>query len=110
MLQHNLHMTMRMTSPVVRRPSLPLTANDEAELVRLREEPQYRQALQQLSGAPVGEGSTTEAALLHAIFAAGLTAVKESAEEAGYAVMAAEQDAQRQMEARRRGPTWADEE
>jgi hypothetical protein len=86
-------MTTRLAGRVVRRPSLPLTERDEVNLALLREIPIYRQALADLTSesadgpaATAGTGSITEAALLHAIFQAGVGAVRAAAEEAGYAV------------------------
>ena len=50
-----------------------------------------------------------EARVLHAIVAAGLAAVREEVEAAGYAEIAAAQDlAARKAGARRRPPSWAD--
>jgi hypothetical protein len=111
-------MTIRLVGRVVRRPSLPLTDRDEVNLALLREIPIYRQALADLTGesadgpaATASTGSITEAALLHAIFQAGVGAVRAAAEETGYAVMAADQaeQAAQRDQSRRRRPTWADE-
>jgi hypothetical protein len=95
------------------RKSLPLTDRDLAELVRLRQETPERAALSQLSGVDVV--SVTESALLHMIFVAGLHAISEKAEEAGYATAAADRLASGEADeirraARRRRPSWADED
>lgn len=49
-------MASRMHHTVVRRPSLPLTAADEADLTQLKESLAYRQALAQFSGQDLPEG------------------------------------------------------
>lgn len=89
------------------RKSLPLTDGDLEELEQLRSSPERRSALARLAGAELS-GSTSEARLLHAIFEAGLRAVRELAEDEGYAELARQQDpAARQGTARRRRPDWA---
>ena len=106
-------MSSRMTQPVVRRPNLPLTAQDESDLALLRSSPAFRQALADLSPSglsPVEQVS--EAVLLHAVFEAGIAAIRASAEDEGYAQMAAgyaEQAESRRRMSRRRSPAWADE-
>lgn len=106
-------MSARMAQPVVRRPNLPLTAQDEADLAVLRTSPAFRQVLADLSPSglsPVEQVS--EAVLLHAVFEAGLAVVREAALDLGYAQVAADyaenSEARRRM-SRRRPPTWADE-
>lgn len=106
-------MTARLNAPVARRPSLPLTEQDDRDLAQIREAPSYRRALAQLSGTELPESGTSEAALLHAVFEAGVKAVQRAAEEAGYAAVAEQQAAdaaERRASARRRRPSWADEE
>ena len=106
-------MASRLKATVVRRPSLPLTEADELELTRIKQSPQVREALGYLIDVPLGDGPVTEGALLHAVFEAGLGAVRSAIEEAGYAMIAREQareSVERQEAARRRRPTWADEE
>jgi hypothetical protein len=95
---------------VVRRPSLPLTAQDERDLARLRDSLPYRQVLSQLSGEEF-DARTSEGAFLHAIFEAGLNSVRSAAEEVGYAILAADQEEQtdKRAIARRRPPAWAEE-
>jgi hypothetical protein len=67
----------------------------------------HREALRELSGAAVTD---SEASVLHAVLVAGLRVVREQAEEAGYAQLAAERNAeQRRAFARRQRPSWADE-
>ena len=106
-------MASRMIEPVVRRPSLPLTAVDEAELVRLRESEDHRRALAMLvPGGPSPVEQVTEAVLLHAVFEAGLAAVRSRAEEEGYRQLAddyADQGSTRRRMSRRRTPAWADQ-
>ena len=105
-------MATRLNEPVEARKSLPLTERDLADLERLRRQTPERDALADLSGVAVE--SVTEAALLHLIFAAGLRAIREKAEERAYADAAAdrlasgEADENRRI-ARRRRPSWADE-
>jgi hypothetical protein len=102
----------RLNEPAKARKSLPLTERDLADLQRLRGQTPERDALANLSGVAVE--SVTEAALLHLIFAAGLQAIREKAEEHAYASAAAdrlasgEADENRRI-ARRRRPAWADE-
>ena len=105
-------MATRLNEPAKSRKSLPLTERDLADLERLRGQTPERDALSDLSGVAVE--SVTEAALLHLIFAAGLRAIREKAEERAYADAAAdrlasgEADENRRI-ARRRRPAWADE-
>ena len=106
-------MATRLNEPAKVRKSLPLTERDLADLERLRGQTPERDALSDLSGVAVE--SVTEAALLHLIFAAGLRAIREKAEERAYASAAAdrltsgEADQIRRI-ARRRRPAWADED
>ena len=72
------------------RKSLPLTERDLADLERLRGQTPERDALCDIAGVVV-EG-VAEAALLHMIFAAGLQAIREKAEERAYASAAADHD------------------
>ncbi len=105
-------MTQRLAARVVRRPSLPLTETDERELSLLRGSSAHRDALSRLSGEDVGSEQLSESAILHATLLAGLAAVRELAQEEGYAALAAEQadeTRQRREEARRRPPSWVDE-
>jgi hypothetical protein len=105
-------MTTRVRARVVRRPSLPLTEQDDRDLLLIRESPTYKRALEKLSGEALGEARTSEAALLHAVFEAGVTAIRQTAEAEGYAMIAAEQatqEVERRAEARRRRPAWANE-
>lgn len=102
-----------MSEPVVRRPNLPLTSRDEAGLAQMRESPEFRRALQRLAPSqPDAEATLAEAVLLHAIFEAGLAAVRAEAEETGYQLLGQQYTVQRQERrrvARRRKPAWADE-
>ncbi len=108
-----LHMATRLNQRAVRRSPLPLTERDLADLAKLRVEGPYRAALAHLASGELPEGELTESALLHAVFSAGLRAVREAAEEHSYAADAASyraEDAERRAIARRRSPTWADED
>jgi hypothetical protein len=106
-------MATRFSEPTRARKSLPLTERDLADLERLRQETPERAALARLAGADVIH--VTESALLHMIFMAGLHAIREQAEEHAYAAAAAdrlasgEADEMRRI-ARRRRPSWADED
>ena len=103
----------RIRASVVRRPSLPLTEQDERDLARLRESALHREALARLSGAPEVTQEVSESALLHAVFEAGLAAVREASEEAGYAQLAVEienETKSHRAAARRRRPSWVHEE
>jgi hypothetical protein len=102
----------RLNEPAKARKSLPLTERDLADLERLRGQTPERDALFDLYGVAVE--SVTEAALLHMIFAAGLRAIREKAEERAYASAAADRLASGETDetrriARRRRPAWADE-
>jgi hypothetical protein len=106
-------MTTRIQAPVVRRTSLPLTAQNERDLSKVRESSAYQMALEQLSDIKIIKLKMSEAALLNAIFEAGIPAVRQKAELAGYAEIAAAQSeselSQQRSESRRRRPHWADE-
>ena len=105
-------MASHIRARVVRRPSLPLSERDERDLALLSSSPLHRDALVRLSGEDVADFSVSEAALLHAVFEVGLTAIREATEEAGYAQLAADQAAEaarHHADARRRRPAWADE-
>lgn len=102
-----------MSEPVVRRPNVPLTAQDEADLALLRTSTSHREALAALSpSGSVVEEQLSEALLLHSVLAAGFEAIRRSVEEAGYRQLAvdyaAHADDRRSM-ARRRPPAWAQE-
>lgn len=106
-------MATRLNEPAKARKSLPLTERDLADLERLRGQTPERDALAELSGVVVE--SVTEAALLHMIFAAGLRAIRERAEERAYASAAADrlasgEAAEVRRIARRRRPGWAHED
>ncbi|MBO0824548.1 MAG: hypothetical protein J2P27_11945 [Actinobacteria bacterium] len=106
-------MATRLREPVIARKSLPLTASDLADLERVRAPGPERAVLSDLAGVKVE--SVTEAALLNIIFAAGLRAIRDEAEERAYASAAADRMASGQADeirriARRRRPPWADED
>lgn len=106
-------MTTRITSPVQRRSSLPLTEANESDLSTLLESSSYQMALEKLTGTKIVDQEISSSALLHAIFEAGMAAVKKTAELEGYAQIASEisvsSTQQKWKEVRRRRPTWADE-
>lgn len=113
MVGDNAVMTTRMSAPVVRRPNVPLTAQDEADLALLRSSAPHREALARLTpGISPVEQALSESLLLHSVLAAGFEAIRRSAEEAGYEGLAAqyaEQADGRRSVARRRPPAWAKE-
>lgn len=88
-LRHNVSVVTRFNRPTVRRSPLPLTDDDLADLARLRTAGPERDALAQLAPDELPDGQLTESALLHAVFEAGLRAIREAAEEQGYAELAA---------------------
>lgn len=106
-------MASRMRETVVRRPNLPLTARDENDLQQLRASVGFRRALQRVApGQPDAEADLGEAVLLHAVFQAGLAAIRQAAEEDGYRQLAAQragEATERRAIARRRSPRWASE-
>lgn len=94
---------------VVTRKSLSLSARDLADLQKLRESAELQAALSELAGEEVS-ASSSEAALIHAVYEAGLRALKRRVEATGYAQIAVEYDeGARREAARRRAPSWADE-
>jgi hypothetical protein len=105
-------MATRLNEPTGRRTALPLTARDETDLAKLREPGPERDALSSLAAA-LPEGDVSEALLVHAVFVAGLRAVREATEAASYEADAVDRhtraDADRAA-ARRRPPTWTDED
>ena len=106
-------MARRMSLPVVRRPSVPLTATDEEELQALRVSPDMRRALGEIAPMhPALEEDVSEGVLLHAVLQAGFAALRVRIESDGYAALAEEyasaSDTRRRM-SRRRKPGWADE-
>ncbi len=70
------------TDRPVKRPSVPLTGRDLRDLELIRNSPEAMRA----AGVPEG---ASEAALLSAALRAGLEHLREAAEEAGYAALAA---------------------
>jgi hypothetical protein len=109
---HYVYVAMRLNEPAQERKALPLTARDLEDLDRLRSPGPERTALADLSGSQL-EGEVTESVLLHAIFAAGLRVVQEMAEASAYAEAASERrvtEGEDRRIARRRRPSWADED
>lgn len=107
-------MATRITSPVQRRTSLPLTKQNESDISILLESAAYQRALEQLSGTKIIDQEVSTSALLHAVFEAGMSAVKSSAEMEGYSQIAegiSKASLQQQRkDARRRRPSWSAEE
>lgn len=107
-------MVTRIKSPVQRRTSLPLTKRNESDISILLESSTYQRALEQLSGTKIIDQEVSTSALLHAIFEAGMSAVKSSAELEGYSQIAegiSKVNLQQQRkDARRRRPSWSEEE
>ena len=105
-------MTARLNEPTERRTPLPLTARDLADLGKLREPGPERAALSALANS-LPEGDVSEALLVHAVFVAGLRAVREAAEAASYEADAPDRHARADADraaARRRRPSWDDED
>jgi hypothetical protein len=107
------NMATRLNQPTERRTPLALTARDLADLERLREPGPERKALADLAES-LPQGEVSESLLVHAVFVAGLRAVREAAEELGYAQLAAQEAgsgeaAERRLIAGRR-PPWAKED
>jgi len=105
-------MAIRFDRPVVRRPALPLTERDERDLALLREDTPEREALARLAGASVPPGAS-EGLLLHTLLEVALLRVREEVEAIGYAEWARQRAAtetDRRAVARRRPPSWADDE
>jgi hypothetical protein len=99
---------MKVDKPT--RKSLPLTSRDLKDLRRLRHSTTHQAALSDLAGELVTDTSS-DAAVLHAVWEAGLKAVRERVEDEGYREMAKDGDIGiGRAAARRRRPTWADDE
>jgi hypothetical protein len=107
-------MSARLNEPTERRTALPLTARDLADLARLREPGPEREALRVLAPMVPATEELSEAFLCHALLEAGLRAVRDTAEEIGYAQLAAQEAASGEAAERRliaaRRPRWADED
>ena len=105
-------MATRFDQPVVRRPALPLTERDERDLALLRSDTPEREALMRLAGVSV-PSSVSEGLLLHMLLEIALLRVHEEVEAAGYAELARQRAAaetDRRAVARRRPPSWVDDE
>lgn len=105
-------MATRLRHAAVRRPSLPLSPQDEAALRLVRKSDAQLQALAEFLDLDIDLRSATESALLQAIFRAGLRLLTESALLEGYEELARQLEpgsAERRAFARRRRPAWADE-
>ncbi|MBA3529279.1 MAG: hypothetical protein H0T91_08245 [Propionibacteriaceae bacterium] len=104
---------MNTTIKTSRRASLPLSERDQADLATLRRSITHRIALGRITHRTVTD-DLSEAAFLHALVEAGIKAVEQEVEEAGYAELAADRedrDEARSISAarRQRRPDWADE-
>ena len=101
----------RLNQPTERRTPLPLTARDLADLERLKQPGPAREALGSLAETSLA-GEVSEALLVHAVFIAGLRAVREAAEERAYMDAGNEKwesAGEDYQAARRRRPAWVDE-
>jgi hypothetical protein len=91
------------------RKSVPMSERDVRDLAVLRRSPSHGGVRAVRGGLPITE-STRAAAVLHAVWEAGLKAVLERVEDEGYAQLASERRlADRKAVARRRRPLWAEE-
>ena len=103
-------MAMKISPATKRRHSLPLSEMDLAVLATIRNSQVHKDALESLIDFRFFP-ETSEAALLHAVFRAGVHALNREIEVAGYAQIAATQSVEeRKAIARRRPPSWAEEE
>lgn len=106
-------MVSRLNQATERRAPLPLTARDLADLAKLRMPSPEREALSDLADVPLAD-EVSEALLIHAVFTAGLRAIREAAEARGYAQLATQDEASGEAVDRRliseRRPPWADED
>lgn len=106
-------MSSRLHQGTERRTPLPLTARDIEDLAKLRMPSPERDALNDLADVSLAD-EVSEALLIHAVFTAGLRAIKEAAEARGYAQLAAQEEAFGDAAERRassdRRPRWADED
>jgi hypothetical protein len=102
-------MATRLNQPTVRRAALPLTERDLTDLETIRNAPQ-REALGKAAETELPPGDLTESALLHAVFTAGLRALRRAADDAGYAELAADTEYMSEVRriARRRRAASAD--
>jgi hypothetical protein len=98
---------------VVRSVLLPITESDEARLELLKSRAELSEALNQLIEVPLPAGPVSESALIHAVIEAGFGAARSLADEIAYAMIAVtpgETASQRQAEARRRQPSWVEDD
>jgi hypothetical protein len=90
-----------MPAPKVRK-SVPVTAEDQHDIERLRGDAAYREAYTAATGHDLPD-KPSEAEALHALIEVGRSALKERVLLSGYAALAAAQDDEdRQLEAARR--------
>ena len=102
-------MAIKTTPTTKRRHSLPLSEMDLAVLAMIRNSQAHKEALESLIDFRFFP-ETSEAALLHAVFEAGIHALNREIEVAGYAQIAATQSAEERKElARSRPPSWVEE-
>jgi mRNA interferase MazF len=104
-------MTTRLNQQTVRRAGLPLTERDLDDLETIRNAPE-REAVGRAADTELPPGDLTEAALLHAVFTAGLRALRRAIDDAGYAQLADDSEYMDEVRriARRRRPDRADED
>ena len=99
---------MKVDKPI--RKSLPLSSRDLDDLQTLRGSTTHRVALSDLAGEVVTDASS-DAAVLHAVWEAGINAVRDRVEDEGYAEMAKDRNVHTgRASARRRRPAWAEDE
>jgi hypothetical protein len=93
-------MPTRLNQATERRAPLPLTARDIEDLAKLRMPGPEREALSDLAEVSLAD-EVSEALLIHAVFTAGLRAVREAAEAHGYAQLAEQEEASGEAAERR---------
>jgi hypothetical protein len=107
-----LIMATRTSGRIARRATLPLTESDLADLERMKSDRVLRAALDELTSGDLGSADVTESALIHAIWAIGIRAIRDHAETAGYLDLAAsfttEELQERRHYATRNRSSWAD--
>ncbi|HEV2374133.1 MAG TPA: hypothetical protein VGS19_18500 [Streptosporangiaceae bacterium] len=102
----------RFNQSAQRRTPLPLTVRDLEDLQKLKEPGPEREALSSLAEVALA-GEVSEALLVHAVFVAGLRAIREAAEERAYMEAAYERSESAEQDyriAHRRRQSWADED
>jgi len=107
-------MAARFSSPVVRRGQVPLTQQDIEALQEVLSHPSEREFLASHDLLPA-VGDVSESVVLHALVEVGIKAVRDARDAAGYALLAADPEYQkdvtntRSRRALRRRPRHADD-